>query len=419
LDALFTATSAACSNGLATRDTATQFTTLGHIILAVLIQTGGITTLFITAIIVSNAFGLPREPRYDPSSRADHPPANPLALLRRILLLTAAVELVAAASLIPVLHPDLSWKQRLWPSLFQSISAFCNAGFSLDSNSIEPYRSSPLVHLTLLTTCLIGGLGLPVLQDLWITARNRFLFKNNPQSLKTQYPATYTRWLITTTAAIYLTGFLAITAAQLKPCLNDFFQQGFTANRVNTAPPSWRTITAACADANFTAISAQGAGFTTIPIDQLSPASRFTVLITETLVATPSGIGGGITTIACAVLSLTAIRISLPHTNTPTPARPTRIPAPLVKTCIALTVGYLALVSLATFLLCLSEPYPLGKILSEAVSAASNTGLSLGITGDMTRFGKSVVLTTMFIGRVSPMLIVLSQTHPRSRPWLT
>lgn len=428
LDALFTATSAVCVTGLTLRDTATQFTPFGQAVIACLIQLGGLGIIVFGSVFAMLLGSKPslREDLSLSSMLQDQPLLRVSAYVRFVVLATLLIEAVGAVLLVLTRHSDDPVGPRIAWGVFHSISAFCNAGFTLQSDSFESYRHTYLLQVVVAGLIVVGGLGFPVLVNLWraafasrrdrgggFAAVQRVRGAGRPAVLSGVRLTLQSKIVLTTTATLYVYGVIGITAGQLRPSVDAYFQQGVTANRVAPAAFDVSTLGAVLSDAGFMSITARTAGFNAIPMDDLSPAARFVVLTQMMVGASPGSTGGGMktTTLALLVLSIAA---TIRHRDR-TEAFGRAISDALVRKAGTIAACFVALCCLATLLLSLSEPYPFGKIAFEAVSAASTTGLSLGITGDLTGFGRCVLIGTMFAGRVGP-LALLAVTAIGSRP---
>ncbi len=429
IDAAFTMTSAVCVTGLIVRDTATQFTPFGQAVVGVFIQLGGLG-IVVFGSVLAMMLGTQRSLREDLSLRSmlhDLPLRKVASYVRFVVATTIAIELIGAALLMPMWEGDLTEQHRFGLSLFHSVSAFCNAGFALQSDSLESYRYSFLAHGVVVPLIVIGGIGFPVLDDLWRwtcqqwRARRRLWRKgfsiSHPIGRRAHTLRLHTKLVLTTTAILYLGGVAVLTIGQLKPYVNEIFQQGVTANQDPLPPLTLRRVGGVVADAGFLSVSARTAGFNTVAMEDVSPVGRFTVMTLMTIGASPGGTGGGIKTATVALLVLTVMATSRNRRVTEAFSRGVR--EELIRKAATLACAFIGLVAVTTGLLCLSEPYPFEKIFFEAVSAASTTGLSLGITPDLTAFGKITVMAAMFLGRVGPltMVAVLMFAHQSGRPY--
>lgn len=411
LDALFTTTSAVCVTGLVVRDTATQWTAYGQAVIGVLMQLGGLGILTVGSVMamtlshrlsVGSRAGLGRELHDQSRHRVG-------SFVRFILIAVLLIELIGALLLMAMWPEEMALQHRFAVSLFHSISAFCNAGFSLRSNSLESYGYTGQVHLIVAPLVVMGGLGFPVLNNLWRVARQRWISrsKGGTHGLRGETPerfSRYTKMVLGTTAVLYVFGVFVLLAAQLQPYTYEYFQQGITANRGQLEPLSLNRVGGMLADASFMSLTSRSAGFHTVPMTELDGASRFVTLTLMMIGASPGGAGGGVTTLVFAILVLTTVAALYGRESANGHAG--RIHDSLVRMAVTIAACFIALVTVSTGLLCFSEPYPFEKIVYESVSAASTTGLSLGITADLTAFGKAVIIATMCLGRIGPLALL-------------
>lgn len=407
LDALFTSTSAVCLTGLVVRDTVTQLTGYGQSVIGVLMQLGGLCILSVGSVF---AIGLSHRLSVGEHEGGSGPSRDQLrhrvvSFVRFILIATLLIELAGALLLMAQWQENSSFGRRFAVSLFYSISAFCNAGFSLHSNSLESYRYASQVHLIIAPLVVIGGLGFPVLGSMWYVVRSQWGRRHQVVVAgSSERFSLYAKMVLGTTAAVYLYGVSVLLVAQLQPYTHEMFQQGITANRKHLEPLTMNRVGGMLADASFMSLTSRSAGFHTVPMNDLNGASRFAILTLMMIGASPGGAGGGMTTTTLAILMLAIMATLRRREDTDVFVRRTH--DSLVHTAVAMAACFMTLVAVSTGLLCLSEPYPFEKIVFESVSAASTTGLSLGITADLTAFGKVVIIATMFLGRVGPLVLL-------------
>ncbi len=396
VDALFTMTSAVCVTGLSVRDTATDFTPLGQMTLGMFILLGGLGVM-IFGTVLAQLLGTRSSLREEISlSRMlnDQPLQNVARLTQFILLSTLGCIVVGAAIMMPMWHGPMSWTQRLGTSLFHATSAFCNAGFSLQSDSLESYRYSILSQGIIVALLVIGGLGFPVLHNLWKRAKNKEKF------------TLHTKLVLTTTAALYLYGVVGLTTARLIPYITDAAGLNITANA--TAPPTLtpQHFGSILADASFLSWTSRTAGFNTTPMSELSNGECLVTMTLMMVGGSPGGTAGGMRTTTLALILLGIVATLRQRKDTEAFGR--RLAMELIQKAGALAACYIGLVCLVTLLLCFSEPFGFMKLLFEAVSAVTVTGLSLGITGELTTFGKIVIIVAMFLGRIGPLTLAAS-----------
>ncbi|MCC7408262.1 MAG: hypothetical protein IT442_09330 [Phycisphaeraceae bacterium] len=405
IDALFTMTSAVCVTGLTVRDTATAFSPIGQGIILLFIQLGGLGivtfgTMF--ALVGGQRLSL-RENVSLSQMLSDQPLSRITTLVRLVVITTLGLEIVGALLLMRAWGPEVALWDRAWLSVFHSVSAFCNAGFSLFSDSFEGYRHAPSIHAVIVPLIVLGGLGLPVLDDVWRIVWQRLRRRRGKQRMASErLPrlSLHTKLVLVTTISLYIGGTSLILSGQVAR----YFDPTVVANKQDLGPLTATKVGAMAADASFMAVSARTAGFNTIPMDELRPAGLFVLMMLMVVGASPGGTGGGMKTTTLALLVLSVLATARQREQAEAFGR--SISDSLVRRAATLALAFVGVVALATLLLLITEPFPFLKVLFEVVSAASTTGLSLGITSDLTSFGKLVIVVTMFLGRVGPLTLL-------------
>jgi trk system potassium uptake protein TrkH len=377
LEAAFTATSAVTLTGLTAVDTATRFSPIGKSILCVFIQLGGLAVLSGGACLTSRFFSAQT--------------VKPATLIRNVVLATLAIEAVGGLCMFPLWGGDLTLADRAALSAFHAVSAFCNAGFSLQSDSLVNYRFSLLSHAVIAPLIVIGGLGWPVLVNLTQAARRRAALN------------AHSKLALGTTACAYLVGVVLIAAAQLAPRTYDFFKLGNEPNKTIYASTTAATLGGALADASFMTITVRTGGFNTVPMNDLTPAADITLIALMFIGGSPGGAAGGVKTIVVALLALNLY--AAVRRQKEVIVFGVTVPDALLRRAAAAAAAMFVLVAGATLLLSISEASPLLKTTFEVVSASCNAGLSLGITDSLTGFGKSILIACMFIGRLGPVAL--------------
>lgn len=410
VDALFTMTSAVCVTGLIVKDTATDFTWFGQTIICIFVQLGGLGIIIFgstLAMLLGSRLSLTSNITLSETLN-DTPIARISQFARFVVLTTLALELTAAFAMMPLWDdPTLTTDQRFGQSLFHAISAFCNAGFSTLSDSLVGYRYAFLTHGIIAPLFIIGGIGFPVIDDLWRTARFRWQHRHPPgyfnrsetQSLAHKHLSLHSRLVLVTTATLYLAGVIGISAGQLA--------------EHKTSRGSSGTVTNVLADASFQSLTARTAGFNSMPMEQIAPAGQLTIMALMMVGASPGGTGGGMKTTTVAVLII-AIFATARHRSV-AEAFKRSIHDELVRRAGTLAISFVLLVTAATWLLTLTEKAELDVLAFEAISAATTTGLSLGVTPELTGFGKIVIIVTMFLGRVGPLALFAAMFFGKHR----
>lgn len=439
LDAAFTMTSAVCVTGLTVRDTATTFTPFGYTIIAVFIQLGGLG-IIIFGSVLALMFGRTMSLREDVSLSQmlnDQPLQDITRFVRFIVIATLTMEFVAALIMTPLWHgaegEEIAFTNRLGMSMFHAVSAFCNAGFDLTGDSMVPFRYEPLAHLVIIPLVILGGIGYPVLDNLWQVGKagvaqwwrrpRRVMRPTTPFDrtvrLGQQRISLHTKLVIATSLIVYILGFLVVSMAQLVPHLHPDLTLGVVGAPVADRPLNWTLLWHTFADASFMSLSSRTAGFNNMPMEELGMASRFSVMVMMLIGGSPGGTAGGIKTTVVALLVLSIIATLRGRRETEAFGR--TLSDALVRKGATLGICYLALVTLVTILLSVSEGgrHTFEEILFESISATAVTGLSLGVTDDLSAFGKWVIIITMFLGRVGPLTLLgaLILTRRRRRSY--
>lgn len=385
LDAFFTATSAVCVTGLVVVDTGSDLSFFGQAVVLVLIQLGALGLMVVSAVAMlslGGRFGL-RGERALASTLGSSSSQLAYRLARFVVLATLGAELLGALALLAVqvtVGSGLSealpeaLQESLWPSIFHAVSAFCNAGFALHSDSMVGATAVQLVVLGLLI--VLGGLGFPVLLALWTRFREG---RRHPLGVQ-----------VTTTLAV--TAVLLVVGAVLFAVIEwNGALEGPALDRAGHA--------------FFQSVSMRTAGFNSVPLEGLVPASVVFMMALMFIGASPISTGGGIKTTTVAVLLATLRRIVLGESQ----ARLFRraVPREVVDRSLAIVVLSLGVVLVALLALLLAEDLPLRVAAFETISAFATVGLSLGITPALGPVGKLVLICLMFVGRIGPITVVL------------
>jgi len=380
IDALFTSTSATCVTGLIVQDTPTYFSGFGQLVILVLIQLGGIGIMSYSAFLalLFGRFTLGQRGMLQDMMEEDR---NILGMIVYVFKMTFVIEFVGAVILF------LRWifvyknpLQAIYLSIFHSVSAFCNAGFSLFSNSLENYAGDPLVNIIIMALIISGGIGFIVVYE--ITRKI-----NKPRRTLT----THSRLVLTTSALLVIIGFIALFFIEFDGAFLNY------------------PLTAKLWGALFQSVTPRTAGFNTIPIASLSAISLTIMMILMFIGASPGSTGGGIKTSTFAILLLSLKNILMGKEDIEVFKR--MIPSTVVYKALAIVVGALLLLTSIFMLLLAFETKPFLPLLFEAVSAFGTVGLSMGITPDLTIIGKLLIIILMYGGRLGPLTLGFALTR--------
>ena len=389
VDALFTATSATCVTGLIVVDTGSYFSRFGQIIILILIQIGGLGLMTITtffALLLGRGMSI-----RDSVIMGE---ALNIKLISRIpsiiisaLILTFIFEAIGAMFLWStwVAFPKFEHGSVIYYSIFHSISAFCNAGFSLFNNSFEDFKGDFTLNMTITSLVIFGGLGFAVIMNL---IRSKML---NQEKL-----TLHTKLVLTVTASLLAIGTLVILMAEWNNSLKDL-------------PFSTKLMAS-----YFQSVTPRTAGFNTLHIGKLTYACQFFMMIFMFIGASPGGTGGGIKTSTFGIVISSIWSKFIGRDNVEIFKR--NIPRDTVNNAFVLIMLVLLILSIFGFILLLTQKVEPMSILFELFSAFGTVGLSTGITSKLTGLGKIVIILTMFIGRIGPLTsaLALAQRHGKA-----
>ena len=384
--ALFTATSAVCVTGLAVVDTGSYFSFWGQLIILLLIQLGGLGYMTISTflmLLLGRKFDLKQ--KFAIQESFDRPfLQGSNNLVRSIIATTLILELTGIFILLLVFVPEHGFSQGLWISIFHSISAWNNAGFSLFSDSLVGYQSSWLIHLVISGLVILGGIGYQVMIELYLWTDN-FLSKR-----KAKFCFSLNFKVVTSTTLMLLViGTLALFLTEIN-------------NPETLKNLSWEDKFLA---AWFQSMTTRTAGFNSIDLGTMSTAGLFLTMGLMFIGASPSGTGGGIKT--------TTLRILLNCTQSALEGKDKvilyqrEVPSTLILKAVAVVFGTGACIVFVTTLISFLEPnLEFIQILFEVISAFATVGLSIGITASLSTGAKLILVLAMYIGRVSILMVI-------------
>lgn len=385
VDALFTATSATCVTGLIVVDTGTHFSTLGQTVILMLIQIGGLGIMTFTSffvVIFRRNISLREKSLVREIMNYDLTGVINQVLIYSILL-TFALEFLGAI-LLYLFWGDhfIGTAEAIYYSVFHSVSAFCNAGFSLFSDSLESFYANYGVLFTIAILIILGGIGFPVLINFFrLPLLKKFSLKINSYRL-------HTRLVVITSGILILIGTLLLLLGDWNHTLADFH------------------LSDKLVHAFFQSVTARTAGFNSVPIGEMSLFSLIILMFLMYVGASPGSTGGGIKTTTAAIL-MSSFRMIFKNRETLEMFK-REIPLEVFKRAVAVMVASLVYLFVAISLLVLFNPHlPFDKLLFELISAFGTVGLSTGITAQLTTIGKWIIIVTMFFGRVGVITLVL------------
>jgi Trk-type K+ transport system membrane component len=409
LNALFTATSAVCVTGLQVVDTATHFTLMGKIILLSLIQVGGLGIMTFTALLGYLAAGSVsiqsqlalKDMLY--SRRIN----NVIQLVTRIIAVTFFFEFIGVVLINWSIGEEVSIGQldRLFFSVFHSVSAFCNAGFSTLPHGLyeAPLRFNYSLHLVIAALVVLGGMGFPITFNLFSLIRIRFtnFFRKILKSPKHEH---YTR-------IIHVSSKLAIATSAILLAFGFVTYLMFEQNGTLAQHPSvWGKIVTAL----FGAVTPRTSGFNTVDFTAMTLPTVMVYLLLMWIGASPGSTGGGIKTTTAAVAVLNVA--SVVRRKNRTEIFRTQISEASINRSFAIIVVSLLVMGLAVLLIGVNDSDKgMLQIAFEVFAAFSTAGITLGITQDLSMFSKTVLIIVMFVGRVGALTVIMAMVHEVGR----
>jgi trk system potassium uptake protein TrkH len=415
----FTATSATCVTGLAVYDTGRDFTFFGQVVILVLIQLGGLgimisSTLF--GVLMRRQLSL-RQSLVLQDALSRQTVGRMGDMIRFIVLTTFICEIVGAALCYPMFADTIApLNDRLFQCVFHAVSAFCNAGFGLRSDSLVGYSAYWGVYTSIMPLIVLGGLGFPVLHDLWGWCAA--VFKTPVPPLRRAFPARMRlrvrgnrhRLGLHTKLVLVTTAILIVVPAVLFFAFESY--EWRTPDQISRAgdyvPMVELPFHRRAAAALFQSVTARTAGFNTVSLesDALSPASCFLLMVLMFIGGSPASTAGGVKTVAVAVLTLGVVHTLRRRVNVEAFGR--TIPNDIVERAAVVVAVMIAVVSTGVLALCTTETADFRGILFEVVSACGTVGLSTGLTPHLTIAGQIIIMLAMFAGRLGPLTIMIA-----------
>jgi potassium uptake TrkH family protein len=397
VDALFTSTSAVCVTGLAVVDTGQFFTPLGQTVIMILIQAGGIGIMTFTSyfgFFFKGSASYQNRLMIRDMTNSERI-ADVFSTLKKILLITFLIELTGAMVIYTSLDHGIvtTLRGRIFFSLFHSVSAFCNAGFStLTNNFNEPgFQYNYLLHLAVAFLIILGGIGFPIVLNAMSYVKHlvmNHLF-NRHRVHSPWVIGLNTRIVLLTTLSLLAVGTTLFYLLEYKNTLADHHGLG-------------KLVTAF-----FGATTPRTAGFNSVDMTALNLSTVLVTLFLMWIGASPGSTGGGIKTSTFAIAILNFLSIARGKDRVEIFNREVS-PISGRRAFAAISLSLVVIGTSVLFLTIFENGKNLMQLVFEAVSAFGTVGLSLGITGALTDAGKIVIVITMFIGRVSMLTLLVA-----------
>lgn len=386
LDAMFTATSASCVTGLSVMDVGSKLTPFGQFVLLLLIQAGGLGIMSISSIILillGKRMSLSEEKTakniFDAESKDE---------IKKILVLifkyTFCVELLGAIILtICFANTEASVLTGLKYGIFTSISAFCNAGFFLKSNSIMGYTNCPVILYTISFLIIFGGISPAICISLKDLFNHR---KLSPVAVI----------VFSVTLALLIGGAILFFFSEYNGVLNGMS----LFDKINN---SW-----------FQSATARTAGFNSVDLGKINFGSYLLMLILMVIGGSPGGTAGGIKTTSIGILLITCFNSLRGERNI---VRNRKIQVDTLYKSITLVIIYCSIILISSILLFATQNIHASKLVFETISALGTVGLTQGITESLNVWGRIIIICVMFLGRIFPatLLCYLNTKEPDLR----
>lgn len=387
-DAIFTATTATCVTGLVTLPTATTWSVFGQVVILLLIQIGGlgvITVMGSLMLIVHRKMGLKDSQLISDAFNLDTL-AGLSVFIKKVVIGTFIIEGAGALLYMTVFVPAFGVR-GIWISVFNSVSAFCNAGIDIiGTNSLCDYGTNFTVNLVTALLIVLGGLGYIVWWDLIRVLREwRVRRLRSFQSL-----TLHSKIVLWATAVLLVGGAVLILVLEWN---NPLTLGGHSL---------WDKLQLAF----FQSVTTRTAGFATIAQENLTDASAIVCLLLMFIGGSPVGTAGGIKTVTFVVLLATASSVIVGKNETVLFDR--TVSKKISEKAIAVCLVSFFTVLVSTVLLCAVSDASALDILYETVSATATVGLTRNLTPFLNLGGKLILTATMFLGRVGPISLVIA-----------
>ncbi len=407
VDALFTATSATCVTGLIVKDTGRDFSLMGQLVILSLIQLGGLGIVVfgaVFALLLGQALSL-----RESVAMQDLLSARTLSRIGNMIVFifvgTVIIEAIGAVSVFgmwdDVPGRVANVRQQWFCSIFHSISAFCNSGFSLFNDSFVQYNRSWGMYLVICPLIILGGLGFGVLYDLCnITSDRVKRFFKKLLSKRYRFSMEAPRRMQLQSKVVLSVSIFLIVVGMATILLFERY-----------AGKSDSASNPGVLDALFQSITARTAGFNTVKIAELSASSRVILILLMFVGGSPGSTAGGIKTVTLAVVIMSAVAALRRRREVEMFKRSVRVV--IVGRAITVALLFVAVLLGATLILTITESgngFTMAEIAFEVGSALGTVGLTTGLTPSLTTAGKLIIIAVMLMGRLGPLTLLAALT---------
>lgn len=379
IDAFFVAASASCVTGLTPVNTAYHWNSLGHVVIIILIQIGGLGIMSLATLIpllLRKKIGLKSRQILKEQFNIDSL-SGMINLFKYVLLFTILTEVLGAIFLAIRFVPQYGFGKGVWFSIFHSISAFCNAGFDILGDSIYPLRSDALVNTTIMLLVIIGGLGFMVTSEIY--------YRKNFQKL-----STHSKLVILITIALILVGAFGF-----------YFLESIEGGVLEG-----EGFKGSIFESFFQSVVARTAGFYSVNLSKIKESTALLLICLMFIGGSPGSTAGGIKTTTFGVLVIATISVIKKEKEPIIFKR--SISDQSIKKALSIFLISLAIVILVSFVISVTDGFKFIDILYETVSALATVGASRGITESLSNIGKVLIGLCMYLGRIGPMTMALA-----------
>lgn len=388
IDALFTATTATCVTGLVTLPTVSTWSLFGHIVILLLIQIGGLGTITVLSalmVALNKKFGL-KDSQLIQDAFNLNTSSGLAKFVKKVVIGAFAVEGVGALLYMTVFVPEFG-ARGIFISVFNSISAFCNAGIDIIAeNSLCNYVNNPIINIVTCMLIILGGIGYIVWWDVIRVAKNI-----RKQRFKAFFSLTlHSKIVLSSTAVLIIGGAVLILAFEYNNPLT-----------IGNFSLSDKILTAI-----FQSVTTRTAGFATVAQENLTNASATVCLLLMFIGGSPVGTAGGAKTTTAVVLFATAVS-AIRNKNEVT-LFDRSISKQVIRKAVAVTGMSFAIMLLSTVLLLTVTDAQMLDVLYETVSATATVGLSRNLTPFLNLAGKAIIIATMYFGRIGPISLAIA-----------
>jgi len=397
IDALFTSTAAVCVTGLVVVDTATAYTPAGWMTILILIQIGGLGIMvfaFFTMFATRKKLSLKDQMTMSYMLSEDDM-TGLYASLKSILFSTLAIEGFGALLLFVSFLPRMEPATAAFYAAFHSVSAFCNAGFALYSDSLESFRTDVPVMLCIALLIILGGISFGVIKDVKAYCLSRFAWFFRRRSSPFRIRSVNTKVVLTVSGLLIVGGWAGFYVLEHRGVMADYgLGEQYLA-------------------AFFQSVTLRTAGFNSVPFGALAEGTLLFMILFMFIGGASGSTAGGIK--INTVAAMAAYFNAFLRQEEAARIGSSTIAAEKVGRAFLILLFGLAAVFAGTFVLTLTEKVPFIRLLFEAVSAFGTVGLSAGVTPGLSVTGKVVIIVLMFLGRLGPLAILTAASRARPR----